>query len=150
VSNRLMTTNEKVYISKKKRPWIWLIPDFTNSLTLYHNVGIKTVHYHYQNNRPQQMNLAQKNIILFVILAILASGIPALTLCSTHCVTNNPSPDFHKEVKCSLSNHSFFQYGIELSIFYLTPLLDFFLVTSILSLPTGYLSTLFRPPRFSF
>jgi hypothetical protein len=62
----------------------------------------------------------------------------------------NPSLDFHKEVKCSLSNHSFFQNGIELSIFYITPLLGFLLVTSIYSLPAGYLSTLFRPPRFSF
>ncbi len=143
-----MTNNEKVYISKKKRPWIWLLPDFINSLTFYHNVGIKMGYY--QNNRPQQMNLAQKNIILFVILVILASGIPALTLCSTHCVTSNPGPDFHKEVKCSLSNHSFFQYGIEQSIFYITLLLGFFLVTSKLFIPAGYLSTLFKPPRFSY
>ncbi len=143
-----MTNDEIVYISKLKRPWIWLLPDFINSWTLCYIVAIKKVYY--QNNVPQQMNLAQKNIILFVILGILASEIPALTLCSTHCVTNNPGPDFHKELKCSLSNHSFFQYGIELSIFYITLLLGFFLVTSILSLPTGYLSTLFKPPRFSY
>ena len=94
------------------------------------------------------MNLAQKNIILFVILGILVSGIPALTLCSTHCVTSNPSPDFHKELKCSLSNHSFFQHSIALAIFYTIPLVGFFLVMNRLFIPAGFFPTPFRPPRF--
>jgi hypothetical protein len=141
-----MKNDEIMYIFKKKGSWKWLLPNFTNSLTLYHNVAIKIVQY--QRNGPQQMNLAQKNIILFVILTILASGIPALTLCSTHCVTSHPGLDFHKEVKCPFSQHSFFQSGTALSIFYIIPLVGFFLVMNRRFIPAGFFPIPFRPPRF--
>ncbi len=37
------------------------------------------------------MNLTKKNLILLVIIGILVSGIPAVTLCSSYCVSNAPT-----------------------------------------------------------
>jgi hypothetical protein len=93
------------------------------------------------------MKFTQKNLIIFIILGMVASGIPAITLCSSHCVVSNASLDIPPDGPCSFSAHAFVQMGIEESSFAVTPLLGFFQITSAVFIPPGHFLSIFKPPR---
>jgi hypothetical protein len=95
------------------------------------------------------MNLTKKNLILLVIIGILMSGIPVITLCSSYCVSSDQYLDSPMDGSCPFSYHSFFQIVILLSAFFVLPFAGLFLVRDRQFLPPGVYLPLFKPPRFS-
>ena len=63
-----------------------------------------------RNNGPQFMNITKKHLILFIIIGILVSGIPVITLCSFYCVSSDLDLDSPMDGSCPFSYHSFL-YG---------------------------------------
>lgn len=104
---------------------------------------------HCRHNGPQFMNLTKKNLILLVIIGILVSGIPVITICSSYCVSSGPDLDSPMDGSCPFSFHSFVQIAIGLSALFVLPLVGLFLVRDRQFIPLGVYLPLFRPPRFS-
>jgi hypothetical protein len=94
------------------------------------------------------MNLTRKNIILFIIIGILVSGIPVITLCSSYCVSSDLDLDSPMDGSCPFSYHSFVQIAIVLSALFVLPLAGLFLVRDRQFIPSGVYLPLFKPPRF--
>jgi len=95
------------------------------------------------------MSITKKHLVLFVIIGILMSGIPGITMCSSYCVTSYPDLDSPMDGNCPFSFHSFVQVVIVLSALFVLPLAGFFLVRDRQFIPPGVYWPLFRPPRFS-
>jgi hypothetical protein len=95
------------------------------------------------------MNLTRKNLTLFIIIGILVSGIPVITLCSSYCVSSDLDLDSPVDGSCPFSYHSFVQIAIVLSAFFVLPLAGLFLVRDRQFIPPGVYLPLFKPPRFS-
>jgi hypothetical protein len=96
------------------------------------------------------MNITKKHLVLFVIIGILMSGIPGITLCSSYCVSNNPDLDSPMGESCPFTFHSFVQVIIVLSALFVLPLAGFFLARDRQFIPPEAYWPLFRPPRFSY
>ena len=96
------------------------------------------------------MSALQKNLILVMVIGILASGIPAMTLCSTHCVASNAHLDVSDTAHCFGAFHGFVQVGVERSSLNLVPLVNFFHDTTEIVIPKGFLLSIFKPPRLFF
>ncbi len=94
------------------------------------------------------MNLTKKNLILFITIGILVSGIPVITWCSSYCVASDL--DFSVDGSCPFSYHSFVQIAMALSALFILPLADPFLVRDRQFIPPGVYLPLFKPPRFSY
>ena len=104
---------------------------------------------HCRHNRPQFMNITKKHLILLVIIGILVSGIPVITLCSSYCVSSDLELDSPMGGSCPFSYHSFVQIAIVLSALFVLPLSGLFLVSDRQLIPPGVYLPLFKPPRFS-
>ena len=102
---------------------------------------------HCRQNGPQFMNITKKHLILLVIIGILVSGIPVITLCSFYCISGDH--DSPLDASCPLSTHSFVQIAIMLSALIVLPLAGLFLVKDRQLIPPGSYLPLFKPPRFS-
>ena len=87
------------------------------------------------------MNFTRKNIIPFIIIGILVSGIPIITLCSFYCISGDL--DSSMDANCPLSNHSFVQIAIMLFL----PFAGLCLVRNRQLIPPGIYLCLFKPPR---
>ncbi len=140
-------------------------------MILYHNVGIENkllqnesrvqqesltwslgkmgVLKKSRHTGPQFMNLTKKNLILLVIIGILVSGIPVITMCPSYCVSSDPDLDSPMDGSCPFSFHSSVQMAIVLSALFVLPLAGFFLVRDRQFIPPGVYLPLFKPPRFS-
>ena len=95
------------------------------------------------------MKLIKKNLILFIIIGVLVSGIPVITLCSSYCVSNDLDLDSTGEGSCPFSYHSFVLIAIVLSALFILPLAGLFLVRDRQFIPPGVYLLLFKPPRVS-
>jgi hypothetical protein len=95
------------------------------------------------------MKNTKKNLILLVVIGILVSGIPAITLCSSYCVSSDPDLGSSMDGSCPFSFHSFVQIAIGLSALFVLPLAGLFIVRDRQFIPPGVYWPLFRPPRFS-
>ncbi len=95
------------------------------------------------------MNLTRKNLTLSIIIGILVSGIPVITLCSSYCVASDLDLDSPRDGSCPFSYHSFIQIAIGLSAFFVLPLAGLLLVRDRQFIPPGVYLPLFKPPRFS-
>ena len=93
------------------------------------------------------MNLTRKNLILLIIIGILVSGIPVITLCSFYCISGDL--DSPLDASCPLTTHSFVQIAIMLSAYIVLPFAGLFLVRGRQFIPPGIYLPLFKPPRFS-
>jgi hypothetical protein len=92
------------------------------------------------------MNRPWKNFILLIIFGILVSGIPAIVLCSSYCISSDlGSP---QDANCSSSTHSFDQLAIMLSALILLPFAGLFPGKDRQRIPPGIYLPLFKPPRF--
>jgi hypothetical protein len=90
------------------------------------------------------MNLTRKKLTLYIIIGILVSGIPAITLCSFYCISGDLDLDSPMN-----ANHSFFQIAIMLSALIVLPFAGLCLVRDGQFIPPGIYLSLFKPPRFS-
>jgi len=95
------------------------------------------------------MNLTRKNIIPFIIIGILVSGIPVITLCSFYCIPNDLDFDSPLDASCPLSTHAFVKITIMWSAFIVLPFAGLFLGKDRQFIPPGIYLPLFKPPRFS-
>jgi hypothetical protein len=95
------------------------------------------------------MKITKKQLILLIIIGILVSGIPVITLCSSYCVSSELDLDSAMDGSCPFANHSFVQIVIVLSALFVLPLAGFCLVSDRQFIPPGVYWPLFRPPRFS-
>jgi hypothetical protein len=98
---------------------------------------------------PGFMNLTRKNLILLIIIGILVSGIPVITLCSFSCISSDLDRNSPLDASCPLSNHSFVQIALMLSALIVLPFAGLFLVRDRQFIPPGIYLPLFKPPRFS-
>jgi hypothetical protein len=115
----------------------------------YKGVTFEKVAKHGRHNGPQFMNITKKHLILLIIIGILVSGIPAITLCSSYCVSSDLEFDSPMDGNCPFSFHSFVQIVIVLSASFVLPLAGRFLVRDRQFIPPGAYWPLFKPPRFS-
>jgi hypothetical protein len=95
------------------------------------------------------MNLNRKNLFLPIIIGILVSGIPAINLCSSYCVSSDPELDSAMGGSCPFAFHSFVQIAIVLSAIFVLPLAGLFIIRDRQFIQPGVYGPLFRPPRFS-
>jgi len=95
------------------------------------------------------MNVTKKHLVLFVIIGVLVSGIPAITLCSSYCVSSSPDLDSPMDGSCTFSLHFFVWVVTVLAAFFILPLAGVYLVRDRQFLPSGASWPLFKPPRFS-
>jgi len=95
------------------------------------------------------MNLTRKNLILFIIIGILVSSIPVITLCSSYCASSDLALDSPVDGSCPFSYHSFVQITIGLSALFVLPRAGLFLFRGRQFIPPGVYLPLFKPPRFS-
>jgi hypothetical protein len=95
------------------------------------------------------MNITKKHLILLVIIGILVSGIPVITLYSSYCVSSDLDLDSPVDGSCPFSYHSFVQIAIGLSALFVLPLAGLFLVKDKQFIRPGVYLHLFKPPRFS-
>jgi hypothetical protein len=92
------------------------------------------------------MNRPRKNFILLIIIGILVSGIPAIALCSSYCISSAlGSP---QDANCSSSTHSFDQLAILLWALILLPFAGLFPGKDSQLMPPGISLPLFNPPDF--
>jgi hypothetical protein len=101
------------------------------------------------NQRNALSILSKKNLILLIIIGILVSGIPAITLCSSYCVSSDLDLDSPLDGSCPFSDHSFVQIAIVLTALFILPLAGLFLARDRQFIPPGVYLPLFKPPRFS-
>ena len=92
------------------------------------------------------MNITKKHLILFIIIGILVSGIPVITLCSSYCVSSDLDLDSPMDGSCPFLYHSFVQIAIVLSALFVLPLAGLFLVRDRQFIPSGVYLPLFKPP----
>ena len=123
------------------------------SLILYHNVDIKgrillKVARYYPHKGSQCMNISKKNLIPLIIIGVLVSGIPVITLCSSYCVSSNPDLDSSMDGSCPFLFHSFVQIVIVMSALFILPFAGRFVARERQFIPPGVYWPLFRPPRY--
>ena len=95
------------------------------------------------------MNITKKHLIPIIIIGILGSSIPVITLCSSNCVSSDLDLDSPMNGSCPFSDHSFVQIAIVLSALFVLLLAGLFLVRGRQFIPAGVFWPLFKPPRFS-
>jgi hypothetical protein len=115
----------------------------------YKGEAFEKVSKHCRQNGPQFMNPTKNNLILLVIIGILVSGIPVITLCSSYCVSSDLDLDSPMDGSCPFSYHSFVQIAIGLSALFILLLAGLFLVKDKQFIPPEVHLPLFKPPRFS-
>jgi hypothetical protein len=93
------------------------------------------------------MNITKKNLILLVIIGVLTSGIPAITLCSSYCISSDFDLDSPMDGNCPFLFHSFIQMANVFSAFFVLPLASLFLFRDRQLIPPGVYLPLFKPPR---
>jgi hypothetical protein len=81
-------------------------------------------------------------------------GVPAvivvvIALCSSLCPIDNPGTDLFQHSTCGLTSHLFVSIGLGLSALFILLLIGTFLNKKMLSIPSGFFSSPFKPPRFS-
>jgi len=104
---------------------------------------------HGRHNGPSFMNITKKYLLFFIIIGILASGIPVISMCSSNCIASDLK--FHPSVdgSCLFSFHSFVHMIIVLSALLALPFAGRFLVRDIQFTSPDVYWPLFKPPRFS-
>ena len=95
------------------------------------------------------MNSAKKHLILVIIIGLLSSGIPAITLCSSYCTSSDRDFDSAMDGSCPFVFYSFVQIDLLLSALFVLPFAGFFIVRERQFIPPGVYWLLFRPPRVS-
>jgi hypothetical protein len=95
------------------------------------------------------MKITKKHLILLVIIGILVSGIPVITLCSSYCVSSDLDLDSPVDRSCPFSYHSFVQIAIGLSALFVLLLAGLFFVKDKQFIPPEVHLPIFKPPRFS-
>ena len=115
----------------------------------YKGVTFEKVAKHCRHNGPQFMNITKKHLILLVIIGILVSGIPVITLCSSYCVSMSPDLDSPMNGSCPNSLHPFFQIAMVLSALLILPFVGLFLIRDRQFIKPETFWPLFRPPRYS-
>jgi hypothetical protein len=95
------------------------------------------------------MNLNRKNLTLLIIISILVSCLPVITLCSSYCVSNDLGFDSPVDGSCPFAFHSFVQISMVLSALFGLPLAGFFLVRDRQFITAGVYWPHFKPPRLS-
>lgn len=95
------------------------------------------------------MNLSRKNLILPIIVGILVSGIPVITLYSSYCGASEADSNSAVDGNCPFSLDSFAPIAMLLSALFVLPLAGFSLVIQQQFIPPGAYWPLLKPPRFS-
>ena len=95
------------------------------------------------------MNITKKHLILIVIIGVLTSGIPAITLCSSYCVSSDLDLDSPIDRNCPFLFHSFILMANVLSALFVLPLAGLFISRDRQFIQPGVYLRLFKPPRFS-
>lgn len=95
------------------------------------------------------MNLTRKNLILFIVIGVLVSGIPVLTLFLSYCNTSGLALDSPMYAGCAFSYHAFIQIAVVLSALFVLPLVGPFLAREGQFIRPEVYLPIFKPPRFS-
>ena len=96
------------------------------------------------------MKLDKKHLILLIIVGMVVSSIPAITLCSSYCVSSDLDIDPPVDGSCPFSFHSFAQIVFMLSVFGVLPFAGLFSVRIRHFIPSEVYWPLLKPPRFSY
>jgi hypothetical protein len=95
------------------------------------------------------MNITKKHLIPIIIIGMLVSGIPVITMCSTNCASSDLDMDSPMDGSCPFANPSFVQIVIVLSALLVLPLIGLILFRDRQFIPPGICRPPYRPPRFS-
>lgn len=130
-------------------------------MILYHNVviikGILKCHgVKVYVNQPclgriesKFMIITKKHLIPIIVIGMLVSGIPGITICSANCTSSDQDLDSLMDGSCPIMDHSFVQIAIVLSALLVFPLVGLFLSGERQFIPPGVHLPPYRPPRLA-
>jgi hypothetical protein len=84
---------------------------------------------------------------MFVLMGLPAFIVAVIALCVLLCPVDNPGIDLFQHSTCGLTSHSFVSNWTGLSILFILPLIGTFLDKKMLTVPSGFFSSPFKPPR---
>lgn len=93
--------------------------------------------------------MQKRPFLVIILLAILASGIISIALCSHLCPSGSHGFDFHQHGRCSVQSHSFTNVGMGLPLLFVLPLMGLFLLLDVIFSPQELILLPFKPPRFN-
>jgi hypothetical protein len=94
------------------------------------------------------MNFTNKKLFWFLLMGMMAFSVLFTPVCSTLCLDSPDITDVSHRANCPVLSHSFVQIGIGLSAIFILPLMGLLFLTSSFFIPTGFILSPFRPPRF--
>jgi hypothetical protein len=94
------------------------------------------------------MDFSGKKLFLIFLMGMMAFSVLFTPVCSTLCLDSPDITDVSHRAKCATLSHSFVQTGIGLSAIFILPLMGLLFLTSSFFIPTGFILSPFRPPRF--
>jgi hypothetical protein len=94
------------------------------------------------------MKNLRKNLILFLFVGLLVTGIPVIAFCASYCASGDFDVFSALDESCPFTYDSFERFTIVLSALFILPLAGLFIASDRQSLPAGVCRPLFKPPRF--
>ena len=85
---------------------------------------------------------------VFILMGTLAFIVAVIALCASLCPVDTPGIDLFQHATCGMTSHALVSIGIGLSALFILPLMGTFLNKKMLSIPSGFFSSQFKPPRF--
>ena len=95
------------------------------------------------------MTITRKHVIMFLLIGLLVSGIPAITTCSSSCVSSGQDLDVSTGGSCPFTLQIFAQSVFMLFPLFVLPLAGFLLTGEQIFIASDFYRLLFRPPRLS-
>ena len=84
---------------------------------------------------------------MFVLMGALAFIVSVIALCVSLCPVDSPGIDLFQHSTCGLTSHSFVSIWTWLSALFILPFIGTFLNKKMLSIPSGFFPSPFKPPR---
>ncbi len=94
------------------------------------------------------MELNRKRLFSFTLMGIVAFSILFNPVCFTLCSASLDGTDVYHGASCTFSSHFFTQIAIVLSAIFILPFMGLLFVISSYYIPSGFLLSPFKPPRF--
>lgn len=93
------------------------------------------------------MKLDRNRILLFALTGVLVLSALYGAVCSQMCLAGNGVGNLFEKLTCTAISHAYAQIGLALVAFVVLPRLGSLVPAPTTFIPSGYLLSLFRPPR---
>jgi hypothetical protein len=84
---------------------------------------------------------------VFILIGALAFIVAVIALCASLCPVDTPGIDLFQQSPCGLTSHALVSIWTGLFSLFILPLIGTFLDKKMLTIPSGFFSSPFKPPR---